>query len=277
MLILFLLGVLTGILFGTVFCLRSQTVTVLGETPVDISREDIISAAGFKHGESIFMLDKTSAINNIEDKFSHIKVVQIKTTGLTKVEIRIRARHEMFYTEYNKNYYVMDEELKVLNIIEEAPEGETSKKPTNLIEIPATNLNINTSTLKCDFVGGKSQEVICEFYHSIINNVKNINDGEKEYYTRADVKDIVKKVELVHYNSFTKIVIQTKYGVVLDIENPTENLTDKMNVCLSTIKTFLLSPDMETQIKAQEGTIKIYYDLNNNQVSVYIPQVNENE
>ena len=269
LLIFLVLGVLAGVLFGTVFCLRSQNVVIMGETPVDISRDEIISTAGFKGGESIFMLDKDSAINNIEDKYSHVKVVQIKTTGLTKIEIIIRARHKMLFAEYNNKYYVMDEELKVLNIVDETDKDEVA----NLIEIPATNLNINSSTLKCDFVGGNSRDAIYELYHSFINNVKNIQDDAKEYYTRLDICEIVKKVELVEYKTFTKIVIQTKYGVELDIENPNENMTEKMNICFSAIKHL----QEEGKQREQSGTIKIYYKPDNTQVNVYIPENTQGE
>ena len=112
-----LILVLTGVLFGAVFCLRTQKVVVLGETPVTISKEDIVSAAGFKKGESIFLLDKEKAISNIEAKHAEIKVVQIKTTSVTEIEIRIRARHKMFYTTFGENYFILDEDLKVLDII----------------------------------------------------------------------------------------------------------------------------------------------------------------
>ena len=273
LIIFLILGVLTGIMFGTVFCLRSQTVTVLGETPVDISKEEIISAAGIKNSQSIFMIDKEKAIANIEAKHAKIKVVQIKTISVTEIEIRVRARHEMFYTEYNKNFYVMDEELKVLNIVAESEEGGVSNKPTNLIEIPATNLNINASTLKCDFVGGSAQNAIYELYHAIINNVKNVEDGKNVFYSRADVVDVVKKVELVQFSSFTKILIKTKYGVMLDIENPNENMTEKMNICFSAIKHL----QEEGKQREQSGTIKIYYKLDNTQVNVYIPENNQGE
>ena len=273
LLIFIVLGILAGVLFGAMFVLRDQTVVVKGETPVNISRDELISLAGLNSGSSIFMLDKEQAIKNIEDKYSHIKVIQIKTTSVTKVEIVVRARHEMFYTEYNNNYYVMDEELKILNIYAVSSQGEQSNKPSNLIQLTAktsegeNNLNINASTLKCDFVGTREQrDCIKKIYESLPNNIKEINGEEKVYYSRVDFLDMFKEIKLIEYATFNKAVISTKYGVSLDIENPRKNMTDKMNICLSTIKALI----NENNQREESGTIKIFYNLDGEQKNVYI-------
>lgn len=266
--IFIVLIVLTGVLFGTVFCLRSQNVKVIGDTPIDISREEIISTAGFNKGESIFMLDKSAATSRIEEKYANIKVIQIKTKSITEVEIRIRARHEMFYTEFNNNFYVMDEELKVLNIIEANPEGEPTNAPINLIYIENDLLNIHKSTLKCDFIGSDNQQkVVYDLCNSMMNVVTKQEAGNEVYFTRTDVKDVLRNIEFQEFDSFEKLVVTTKYGVKLDIENPSKNLENKINVCFSTIEKFIL----DANDKEKSGTIKIYYDLNGTQSVVYMP------
>ena len=106
--IIALLLVTAGVLFGAVFCLRSQSVKVVGDSPITISKEDIISTAGLKKGQSIFLIDKEKALNNIEAKFPYVKVIQIKTTSLTEIEFVVRARHKMFYAEDDTKYYIMD-------------------------------------------------------------------------------------------------------------------------------------------------------------------------
>ena len=268
--------VLIGVLFGTVFCLRTQDVTIIGDSPVSISKEDIITTADLKKGQSIFMLDKDAAIKKVEAKYPYVKVVQIKTTSVTQIDIRIRARHEMCYTKQNNNYYVMDEEFKVLNVIEANSEGQESNEPTNLIHIEEDVLKINSSTMICDFVGTNYQsKVMYELYSSMTTTVtKMVGEGEdehQEYFTRADICDMLKEIEFEEYKTYNKIIITTKYGVKLDIENPNKKLQNKINICFSTIKEFL--SDASTEGKAQGGTIKIYYDLENNQKCVYVPDV----
>ncbi len=272
--------VLIGVLFGTVFCLRTQNVTILGDTPISISKEDIIRTADLKKGQSIFMIDKDEAINKIEATYPYVKVIQIKTTSINEIDIRIRSRHDMCYTKKNNNYYILDEEFKVLNIIEANLDEEETNEPTNLIYIDEGALNISSSTMICDFVGSDYQKnVMYELYISMTTAVtKTEGDGEdtKEvYFTRTDMCDMIKDIQFEDYETFNKIIITTKHGVKLDIENPTENLQNKINICFSTIDYFLNSAEVATQEKATKGTIKIYYDLENNQKCIYIPEVNE--
>lgn len=257
--------VLLGVLFCTVFCLRNQKVTVLGETPVTISREDIVTTAGFKNGKSIFMLDKEQAINNIEAKYPYVKVVQIKTIDLMTIEFRLRARHEMFYIQANENYYILDEELKVLNII-----NGTENEPTQLIKIESDAINIDASTLTCDFVGNNYHQTATYNLFVAMNTVVTKKEVEdKVYLTRADICDLLSNVDYEETTTSNKIIVTTKYGVKLDIEKPVENMQNKINICFSTIEEFLSST--ETEGKVLSGTIKIYYDLDGNQKTVYIP------
>lgn len=266
--IIVVLIVLTGVLFGTVFCLRKQNVVVLGDNSPIVSKEDILKVAKLKNGQSIFMIDKETAINNIESEFPEIKVIQIKTTSIDEIKIYVRARHEMFYTEFNDKYYVLDEDLKVLRIIEESEEGQASNEPTNLTQIENGVLNINSSTKICDFVGSDYQKkTTYELCKAVTNNVKTKQGENKEYYTRADMCDILKVVEFEEFKTFNKIIITTKYGVKLDIENPTKNLADKINICFSTIRALISEGDN----REQSGTIKIYYDLEGMQKNIYIP------
>ena len=150
---------LIGILFGAVFRLLSQKVTVPKLQIVEVSKKDIISAAGLKNGQSIFMIDKQKAIDNVEKKFPNIKVIEINTTSLTEINIRVRTRYEMFYAEFENKYFIMDEDLKVLNILEKNLESGTSNEPKHLINIES-DLNIDEKTKICDFVGSKQQKKI---------------------------------------------------------------------------------------------------------------------
>ena len=260
--------VLIGILFGTVFCLHTQNVTVLGNDVVSHSKNEIVSAADLKKGQSIFMIDKETATRNIEAKFPKIKVVQIKTTNITTIDIVIRVRHEMFYTEFTEKYYVLDEDLKVLKIIAESEEGQPSNEPTELTYIETGVLNINNSTKVCDFVGSDYQKQITSgLYNAMITTVIKTEHEQEVYFDRADVKDMLKNIDFEEYETFNKIIITTKYGVKLDIENPTRNMQNKINICFSTIQKFLT----ESNDKEKSGTIKIYYELDGQQRNVYIP------
>lgn len=260
---------LIGILFGAGFCLRSQTVKVVGDRPISISKEEIISSAELKNGQSIFLIDKEKAIKNIEAKHAEIKVIQIKTKSVTEIEIVVRARQKMFYTIFNDKYYIMDEELKVLEIKEIITENGANPVP-QLTHIKDNSLNINNSTLKCDFVGNDfQQKVMYSLNQAMLNNVKEeLEKNKKVYYSRADFVDMFKYIEFESYESFNKIILTTKYGVKFDIENPSENLTNKLNICLSTVKSLIA----EGEGREASGVIKIYIDNDGVQHNIYIPK-----
>ena len=268
-----LLLVAAGILFGAVFCLRYQSVKVVGDSPITISKEDIISTAGLKEGQSIFLLDKEKAINNIEAKFPFIKVIQVKTTGLTEIEFIVRARHKMFYSETASKYYIMDEELKVLDILEKSAES-SSDEVSKLILINSNNFSIDSSTLVCDFVGTDEQrEATYNLYQAMINAVTKNDVEDIAYINRDDVKNEIRQIEFKSHSTFNTIIITTKYGVKLDIENPQNDMANKINICYIAISQYLSSEEAIEQSKVTKGTIKIYLDLENKQNIIYIPEI----
>lgn len=271
--------VITGVLFGAVFCLRSQTVTVIGDSPVGVSREDIIKTAGLKNGKSIFMIDKEQASNQIESEYPYVKVIQIKTVSVTKIDIRIRARQPMMYAQVGDNYYILDEELKVLDIVGVAEQPTPTIDVSKLIKIKNDNIQIDSSIMVCDFVGADYQKTASDnLYNAMINAFKK-DDGEGNlvYFNRADMCEMLKEIEFQEFRTFNKIILTTKYGVKLDIENPTQDLTHKMNICYSTIETFSNSEEVDVKEKLNSGTIKIFFDLEDNMKCVYIPSEEEGQ
>ena len=89
--------VLSTVLFGFVFCVRKQSVSFV--TELSVTEQQILESANIKNGRPILLLDKEQAIQNIETKFPNIKVIQIKTTSLFAVEIVVRERFSLYYTE----------------------------------------------------------------------------------------------------------------------------------------------------------------------------------
>lgn len=263
--------VLIGVLFGTVFCLRTQSVKVVENNAILYSEEEIINAAKLKNGQSIFLIDKETATKNIENKYPDLKVVQIKTVGLTEIQFIVRARHKMFYADFEDKYILLDEDLKVLEIMTKSEDGEPSNEPLNLIKIVNTDLKITNSTKVCDFVGSELQKnIVYNLYDSMINTFqKTVNvDGEDEkvYFSREDVLEKLNEIEIKEYETFNKLIIKTDYGVTLDVEAPSKDLKNKINICYHTIDAFLTS----SEGKETAGTIKIYKDSDGIQKCIYI-------
>lgn len=248
-----------AILFGTVFCLRHQEIERIGEFSVEISNQDIISTAGFKKGGSIFMLDKEKATQNIEKSYPEIKVVQIRTVSINKIQIVIKQREKMFYYATEENYYILDEECKILEIL--TLEGELNTEPTDLIKI---DFSIDFTNLQAgDFASSDyNRNLTQNLYIAIITNVTKQSGENEDYYTREDMKNSIKSVSLSQASTlkenYTRLILLTRTGETLDIAKPEDNLCEKINICYSAINK--LKSEGESNF-----TIKIYLDKDGNQ------------
>jgi len=242
---------LISVLFGAVFRIRNQTVLCLGE---DVSyceslKEKILSSSGIKNGKSTFMLDKDTAINNIEKANPYIKVIQIKTTGVTEIEIQVRKRYETYYLEANDKFYIVDEELKVLQVIEN-----TEPKP-EFVKIK-TDIEIGEGISAGDFVLDKyTQDITSKLYIALYTNA--LKDRNELY---QHLSEISFDKGLTLSGEYVRLILTTVTGVKMDICVPEENLNEKVNICFS-----VYEDDEFTEEFKQSGTIKIYLDEEGNQ------------
>lgn len=247
---------LMAILFGAVFRLRNVSVEVQPGANITITNDKIVESANLKKGKSIFMLDKQSAINNIEQTYAEIKVVQIKTTNLMSVKIVVRERKEMFYAEHNSAYYCLDEDLKVLRL--------TEVEPTNLIKI-TTDIGITSNTTKCDFMSQDYAKITYNMFVGMYTNVK----VEGRYAERDDMCNLVESIEIKTAHAltedgnggfeYTNLILKTRAGVVMQIANPNTDLGRKINICFAAY----FNPAVDNT----KGRIVIKYDGTN----VYLP------
>lgn len=247
---------LMAILFGAVFRLRNVSVEVQPGANITVTNDKIIESANLKKGKSIFMLDKQSAINNIEQTYAEIKVVQIKTTNLMSVKIVVRERKEMFYAEHNSAYYCLDEDLKVLRL--------TEVEPTNLIKI-TTDIGITSNTKKCDFMSQDYAKITYNMFVGMYTNVK----VEGRYAERDDMCNLVESIEIKTAHAltedgnggfeYTNLILKTRAGVVMQIANPNTDLGRKINICFAAY--------FNPKVDNTKGRIVIKYDGTN----VYLP------
>lgn len=262
------------ILFCAVFCVRKQTVTFTGErteNTLNITDESIVQSAGIRNGSSIFSLDRDKVIQNIETTYPYLKVVQVNIVSAIRVEITVRERYEMYYTDFREKYYIVDEELKVLNIVDTVPTGLSYIYPNVLDDTTNTNvLGVTSNTNVCDFLGSENlQDITNNLYVSMCRTVM-VDAGEgREYVNREDIKNIVSSIQFgydytIQNGRYDRVIISTSYGFTLDIGMPQSDLDYKVNVCFSTIDT-LISQGRES------GTIIYGYDVNGNVDIKFVP------
>lgn len=245
--ILGVLLIITGVLFGAVFRLRSIDVTIADGANLSINEQEIIELTEFGDKAPIFTIDKDKAIKNIESQYPKIKVIQIKTTSVMSVEIRVRERIEMFYAKYNdSSYYILDEELKVLRL--------DSVEPSNLIDISGDYLAINDNTKQCDFLS--TEEVRNVTYNLFVSFITTVDYNGQPVLSREKVCEMVQKVTFTtgytKHEQYTKLVLTLRDSVKVEIAKPESNLQEKINICFSAYEDL-------TQDKKVEGTIIKYY------------------
>ena len=234
------------ILFGFVFCLRKQTVKVQGED-IGISASEIIESAKLKNGKSIFGIDKDEAINNIEQTYPTIKVIQIKTVSVVEVEIVVRKRYETYFKEHNSQYFIMDEDLKVMRI--------ETEKPQDMVEIKA-DLRVTNNTKVCNFVGNSVEKnVFSNLVFSLMRTVKVGVDPEAKFVERGDIHLVATSLSIetgyTLTGTYARLIIETPKGVTLDIGRATEDLDRKINMCYSALN--------DTDFTETSGVIRLHY------------------
>lgn len=247
---------LLAILFGVVFRLRKIEVVITDKSEIVLTNDDIISASQLKLNKSIFMLDKQSVMDNIENKYAEIKVVDIKTTSVTSVKIMVRKRVEMFYAEYNSNYYCLDEDLKVLRI--------TEIEPVNLIKISAEKLNINSDTKEKMFLNKDLAKLTYNFFVAMYENVKIDDD---HYAERADICNLVNSLDFEtdyaltdngnNAVKFINLIVVTREGLKMQIASPEKDLGRKINICFATYNKLEDKTTGKIVIK-YDGTVAYY-------------------
>ena len=244
--------ILNVALFGFVFRLRNQKVAVVGEDLI-YSKEQIIETAGFENGKSIFFLDKEKATQNLESKYPYLKVIQIKTTDLLSVEIKVRARYATYYVTTNSLYFILDEDLKVLEVTEDELEV------SSLIKIEANLEGLSVYTSQCDFLGSNTQKNICYNLYTAVYTTQLSTTGEQSH---IDMCNLIKNITFSKSytqsgDCYTRLIITTTDGFTFDIGRADDNLQRKINICFTALKS-------DKIVDKTNGTIRFLYNLNLN-------------
>ena len=174
----------------------------------------------------------------------------------------------MFYYNVSDRYFVLDEDLKVLNVVntkDELNEGLIKINPVKLSE--SSNEPVTTNILGADintktnnFIGNEYKNIFPNLYKAIYNTVKLDKDGEMAFVDREDIKQLVSEVSFKVGYAYERLVLsvnypqgEQSYSYTIDIAKPNENLQSKINWCFSSI------PELIKHDK-HGGTIRCYYD-----------------
>ncbi len=270
------------ILFAAVFCLRHVEVAFISEQDKqemlslyeDFNDQTIIDLANLNVGKSIFTQNTQQAQDNIESYKNnpYIKVTRITAKNINTFQIRLAVRHEMFSYNYLSKYYVLDDQLKVLRVETEKPEGLIEINPTQTNEVSkietVTNiLNVTNETDVCNFLArGYYQSIFTNLYSSMYSTVV-IEDGETaNYVDYKNINSVIKDVSFTMGYSYEKLILNVtlpQANFTIEIGKPNSNLQHKINSCFS------LANNLIKEGKSIQ-TIRYYFNGNGGDVLDYV-------
>ncbi len=198
------------ILSFTVFSLRSVTLDYrTSKENITATDEEIIESADIDLGGSVFFRNKQYYIDNIERENPFVKVINIETVFPSSYVIHIAERQKVFAVEHNGQYYIVDEDYKVLEIYNS--EEQIDAILLNGLEISGTSYAVG------EFMEVENSQPI---YSALYENNRPLNEQkamiESITFTSIYDKNIGKSqpaIELKFFSGQTFRIINSSYGL----------------------------------------------------------------
>ena len=117
-LLVFVLILVTAIiLMFTLFALKSVELEFKTETlNISYDQQEDIKQKTHEYGGSVLFIGKEKIVNDLENQFPYLKIVNIETVFPNKLIIHCAEREELFVINSQNKFYYVDEELKLLKI-----------------------------------------------------------------------------------------------------------------------------------------------------------------
>ena len=209
--------VLIVILSFTLFSLRTVELDYrTNKTYITESDDEIIESGEIKMGGSVFFRNKNKYIEKIESKNPYIKVINIETVFPSKFVIHVAERQKVFAIEYNNQFYITDNEFKVLEITNNYTSTQTNAMLLTGIQIADENYAVG------QFMNINGYQPI---YEALFENNRPLNEQITliESINLTSIYDDVLKVsqsaiELKFFNGQTYIIYNSSYGLTYKVE-----------------------------------------------------------
>jgi len=208
--------VLVAVLCSTVFTVKDVSINWLTTNP-NIVQTDEEFIADVEKGQSVFLVDKTSIIEKLENKYSYLKVVSVEIKFPNKLVIHAAERQELYSIKIKDNKHaILDNDCKVLRIVNDAQ--------LSSIEVKPINVDIQGYAIK--------EDVFEESKIAELGWVKNVlNDFSVALYScgyeDVDAKNNIKNLQINVGGYDNKINMAMRYGVEVEIQQISDKLTEK--------------------------------------------------
>ena len=202
------------VLCSTVFAVQSARL-VWYNTPTSslsaLSDEKALEISGMQ-GESVFILDKDAAIQNLESKYTNLRVRDIEVVWPNIVNIHVVERQQVYAIKLsNGEYAITDEYLKVLDVV-------SSFDSTNINPVLLSISGLEGSYEKGDTVDFKYSQTFIDVYNAFLSLGRDLTEMRAMF-------------ESMEYTN-AKMTIKTHFDVDIIVDNPTQNTIGKINAAL---------------------------------------------
>lgn len=248
------------ILSFTVFSLKSVKIDYrTNKVNITATDDEIIESGDIELGGSVFFRNKQSYIDKIEYNNPYVKVINIETVFPSSFVIHIAERQEVFAIEHNMQYYIVDEEYKVLRITDEFISDQTNAMLLSGIQIDRTSYAVG------EFMVVNNIQPI---YTAFFENNRPLNEQqamiEKINFTNLydeNIGESLNVIELYLYSGQTFKIINSTYGLVYKVGLMLDVFSQIYDFIGQTVKIdgqqILLT---EENLKTATIEIKNYYD-----------------
>ncbi len=212
------LAVLTLIivLSSTVFAVASARLIWYNQptgTLATINNENILDSSGVA-GNSVFLLDRDEAIQNLEERYPRLRVIDIEICWPNIMTVHAIERQEVYAVAMPSGYAITDEYLRVLDTV-------SSFSSTNINPVILNLPSLETDYKKGDTIPHDYFRTFIELYNAFIA-------------LGRDLTDMRAMCASIDYTN-AKLTIATHFGVTIILDNPTQNTQAKMRMAIATL------------------------------------------
>lgn len=252
--------VLIVILSFTLFSLRTIELDFrTNKTYITATDDEIIESGEIKMGGSVFFRSKNKYIEKIESKNPYIKVVNIETVFPSKFVIHVAERQEIFAVEHNDQFYITDDEFKVLRITDSYASTQDNAMLLEGLQVADENYAVG------QFMDVSGYQPI---YDALFENNRPLSEQITliESINLTEIYDDVlnenqSAIELEFFNGQTYIIYNSTYGLTYKVELMLDVFSQIYTYIGQTIK--VNGEDVvltEDNLKTATIVIKNYYD-----------------
>lgn len=238
---IFVVVITAIILIFTLFSLKSVSLNLKTETNylTEEVQQGIINQVKKEKIKTVLFADKSKLTKKLEKEFPYIKIINIEIIIPSSYVIHCIEREELYVIESNDKVFYLDEELKVLKIIEE----EFIMTESSPILLNISDLEFNFENLEEgqflnfnkkgkeveDILSNYTQKTLTTLLNSFEQNNRNIA------ILRSSYKEV--KIEFKYLDTSLSVclTLTDKYGFQTLIIDSNQDLPEKISVMIAAI------------------------------------------